>query len=180
MKKRIRFDRFRLPYWPAPEELAPYFLASKGHEWSYLGGNESWGMEVSGLFGSQHLPVYGAMGLTGRETQVEANLEICGNPELGVLLCYSRYGGSYNDSFFSAGDLSRMNTWVRTLNDDLRPVGLYIPFRDAWPAVKEFMETDGELPKCIPWIAASDLPENTFPDRGNISFNGLRAINDKP
>jgi hypothetical protein len=30
--------------------------------------------------------------------------------------------------------------------------------------VKEFMETDGELPKSIAWIANKDLPANTFAD----------------
>jgi hypothetical protein len=41
---------------------------------------------------------------------------------------------------------------------------LFIPFRTAWPAVREFIETDGELPTSIEWIASSDLPPETFPD----------------
>ena len=28
------------------------------------------------------------------------------------------------------------------------------------------METEGELPKCIPWIKADNLPPGTFPDPG--------------
>ncbi len=44
------------------------------------------------------------------------------------------------------------------------PVGLFIPYATAWKAVKEFIETDGKLPKNIEWIANRDLPENTFPD----------------
>lgn len=31
-------------------------------------------------------------------------------------------------------------------------------------AVKEFIETDGQLPKCIEWVANKDLPPGTFPD----------------
>jgi hypothetical protein len=30
--------------------------------------------------------------------------------------------------------------------------------------VKEFIETDGQLPKCIEWVADNDLPPGTFPD----------------
>jgi hypothetical protein len=43
-------------------------------------------------------------------------------------------------------------------------VGLFIPFPVAWKAVKEFMETDGELPRSIEWIATGDLPAQTFPE----------------
>ncbi len=105
---------------------------------------------------------------------------MCGNPDFGVLLYYRKYGGGYADHHYSLGDLSMLNVWVRTKHSDLNPVGLYIPFRDAWPAVQEFMDTDGELPKCIKWINGSDLPSNAFPDRSNLSFNNLKAINDRP
>ena len=44
------------------------------------------------------------------------------------------------------------------------PIGLYIPFENAWKAVKEYIVTDGELPKSIEWIANQDLPADTFPD----------------
>ena len=44
------------------------------------------------------------------------------------------------------------------------PVGLFIPFAEAWKAVKEFMETEGQLPTSIEWIKGEDLPEGTFPD----------------
>jgi len=46
------------------------------------------------------------------------------------------------------------------------PVGLYVPFEAAWHAVKEFIETDGALPKSIAWISDDDLPNDTFPDPG--------------
>ena len=38
------------------------------------------------------------------------------------------------------------------------PIGLFVPYETAWKAVKEFIETDGELPKSIEWIANRDLP----------------------
>jgi hypothetical protein len=44
------------------------------------------------------------------------------------------------------------------------PVGLFIPFRTAWKAVREFIETDGELPKSIEWVADRDIPPEAFPD----------------
>jgi hypothetical protein len=48
-------------------------------------------------------------------------------------------------------------------------VGLFIPFVEAWKAVKEFIESDAELPKSIQWIASRDLPPETFPDPGGAS-----------
>jgi hypothetical protein len=42
---------------------------------------------------------------------------------------------------------------------------LFIPHGTAWEAVKEFMETDGELPTSIEWIANRNLPRGTFLDR---------------
>jgi Immunity protein Imm1 len=53
---------------------------------------------------------------------------------------------------------------VRNPHNDPLPVGLFIPFKTAWLAVKEFIETDGALPKSIEWIANKDLPPGTFPD----------------
>ena len=53
---------------------------------------------------------------------------------------------------------------MRSLHDTPLPIGLFISFREAWKAVKEFIETDGELPKSIELVANSDLPPNTFPD----------------
>jgi len=87
-----------------------------------------------------------------------------GNPELGVLLIYSKWGGGLKETYSSIGDLTRLREWVRSTHDTPLPVGLFIPFEEAWKAVKEFIETDGKLPKSIAWIANRDLPPNTFPD----------------
>lgn len=69
-----------------------------------------------------------------------------GMPKLGVLLIYHR---SFAKAYTSKGDLSRLGEWVRNLDNDPLPVGLFIPFKSAWLAVKEFIETDGALPKSI-------------------------------
>jgi hypothetical protein len=87
-----------------------------------------------------------------------------GHPALGVLIVYEKYGGGYREAFTSKGDMSRLREIVRTMQGDPMPVGLFIPFAEAWKAVKEFIETDGELPRSIEWVANKDLPAGTFPD----------------
>ncbi|OJU25574.1 MAG: hypothetical protein BGN91_10920 [Nitrobacter sp. 62-13] len=67
-------------------------------------------------------------------------------------------------SYVAKGDLSRLGEFVRSLHGTPLSVGLFVPFPVAWKAVKEFIETDGELPTSIEWIASSDLPPETFPD----------------
>lgn len=73
-------------------------------------------------------------------------------------------GPGLSETYSSKGDLSRLGEVVRSLHDTPLPVGLFIQFAMAWSAVKEFIETDGELPKSIEWVANRDLPPNTFPD----------------
>ena len=87
-----------------------------------------------------------------------------GDPHLGVLLYYESIRNKQWTNCYSIGDPALQQKWTRTLHGDLMPAWLYISFRDAWPPVKEFMETDGELPKCINWINSRDIPPNTFPD----------------
>jgi Immunity protein Imm1 len=67
--------------------------------------------------------------------------------------------------------MTRIREWVRSTHGDPLPLGLFIPFAPAYKALKEFIETDGELPKSIEWIANKDLPPNTFPE----PWNSLRA-----
>ena len=156
MKKRIYFDRFDRTGWPDPRELEPFFLAPKGQEWSYLGGNDNWGITIDGLDGTEHLDI-------DDDRRIDVHLHMWGHPVFGVLLFYEKYGGGFDEAFSSKGDINRLKEWVRTLQTDLRPVGLFIPFEEAWKAVKEFMETDGELPKSIEWVNNDTLPEGTFP-----------------
>lgn len=155
MRKHTYFDTMWRFDWPSPKELEPYFLAPPGKEWFYADGNDGAVLKAEGLHGTEKLGL--------GKGRVDVSLMMWGNPDFGVQLIYSKYGGGHKDTFLSKGDLTRLQEWVRDLHDTPMPVGLFIPFRKAWPAVKEFIETDGELPKSIEWIAERDLPPNTFP-----------------
>ena len=92
------------------------------------------------------------------------------NEDHGVLLQYRKLGGGYKDIYYSKGDLTRLEdlVWIGQ-EGDLMPIGLFIPFDKAWLAVKEFIETDGALPKSIDWIASADIPDEVFPDPALVS-----------
>ena len=139
MRKTTYFEPFPDEGWPEPNDLRPYFLAPPGQEWTE--GNDSWGLSAEGLYGTE--------GLAKFKEQVEVHLSMWGARGLGVLLFYHKYGGGYREMFTSKGDMSRLREIV--------------PFFEAWKAVKEFIETDGELPKSIEWVANKVLPPNTFP-----------------
>jgi len=144
--------------------LEPYFLDPRLSEQLWSTGCDNWGLDITGIHGTSHLPPYAQIGGKGIGSAVTASLMFWANPELGVLLMYDKFGGGFGETYFSTGDLSRLKEWVRTLYDDLRPVGLYIPLAQAWPAVKQFIESDGDLPTAIGWIKAENLPRGTFPD----------------
>jgi hypothetical protein len=157
MKKDVYFDDFDGSFWPDPKELESYFLAPPGKRWTFDSGNDSWGLALEGIDGTGHLDRF--------KGRIDIRLGMWGHPNLGVLLMHEKIGGNFNDTFFSAGDLSRLRQWVRALHGDPLPVGLFIPYERAWVAVKEFMETEGMRSSGIEWISAEDLPPNTFPDR---------------
>ena len=155
MRKHAYFDSRPREGWPRLEELRPYFLAPKGQRWFYKSGNDSAGFDAEGVDGTEHLE--------RGKGRIDVSLGMWGHPEHGVLLIWSKWGGGNKQNYTSKGDMARLHELVRTLHNDPMPVGLYIPFREAWKAVKEFIETDGELPKSIEWVRNSDLPPNTFP-----------------
>ena len=156
MLKEIYFDRFDAKSWPNPSELERYFLAPPAQRWTFETGNDHWGLSVKGAEGTGHLEK--------NEGRIDVHLSMCGHRRHGVLLIYSRWDGVQNRFYNSKGDLSRLGELAFTLQDSPLPVGLFIPYDKAWGAVKEFMETDGALPKSIEWIASRDLPPGTFPD----------------
>ena len=156
MRKSSYFDSRRSEGWPEPTELKPYFFAPSGHQWFHTAGNDGALLAVEGVEGTEDRPP--------GQGRIDIRLEMDGIPELGVLLIYQKYGGVYREAFTSKGDLRRLREWVRNLHNTPLPVGLFIPFESAFEAVKEFIETDGALPKSIEWIANKDLPPNTFPD----------------
>ena len=156
MHKRAMFHAYDGPGWPELSWLEPYFLSPPGKRWFFESGSDSARFVIEGLHGTENKVPF--------KSRVDADLCMWAHPQYGVLLIYSKWGGGYADCFNSKGDMRRIREWVRTLHDDLRPVGLYIPFEWAWGAVKEFLQTDGKLPGSIEWIASRDLPPDTFPD----------------
>jgi hypothetical protein len=155
MIREAYFDRFTGPGWPTLSFLAPYFVPRpKGRGWFDDTGNDSANLKVLGVDGTEHLPY-----ARGR---LDISLSMWGNSTIGALLIYYKLGAA--DNYLSAGDMSRIREWVRSTHDTPLPVGLFIPFDQAWLAVKEFMETDGQLPASIAWVKGRDLPEGTFPD----------------
>ena len=141
MKKDIYFDRFFGPGWPPTSALEPYFASTSGSRWFHSGGNDGASISVEGVDGTESLKL-------GRG-RVDIRLEMWGNPNLGVLLIYEKVGGGRAEGYCSKGDLSRLREWVRSLQDTPLPIGLFVPFPEAWKAVKEFMETEGLLPTSI-------------------------------
>jgi hypothetical protein len=154
MKKSTYFDTYVGQGWPDPSWLAPYFLTNSGRRTAFDDDTDSWALRVDGLEGTDQLPQF-----NGR---VDLVLTVVGNIDHGVLLCHQKWGPN-GIGHYSKGDLSRLREYVETKHGDLKPVAFFIPFEDAWKAVKEFMEKDGALPKSIPWIAAPDIPPGTFP-----------------
>jgi hypothetical protein len=156
MRKSTYFASRPSDGWPDPKELERYFLAPPGQRWFFETGNDSGGFSGEGMDGTEHLGT--------NDGRIDVDLRMWGNPDYGVLLIYSKWGGGHKQTFSSKWDLTRLRDLVRSTHDTLLPVGLFIPFSEAWKAVKEFIETDGQLPRSIEWIANRNLPPNTFPD----------------
>jgi hypothetical protein len=156
MGKRAYFDPFVGEGWPTPSMLKPYFLGTSGRPSSFESDNDCWGLSVEGRDGTEHLqPADG---------RIDVRLTMVGHARFGVLLYYYQHAKGHHDSYYSKGNLSRLREWVRTKQDDLMPIGMFVPFENAWSAVKEFMETEGALPRSIEWIASEDLPSGVFPE----------------
>jgi hypothetical protein len=156
MRKYSYFASDNREGWPDVAELERYFLAPPGQRWFFETRNDGGSLTVEGAAGTGHLERF--------KGRIDVYKMMWGHPELGVQLMYKRWGGGYDDVFYSRGDMSRLAEWVESLHEDLKPVGLFVPFDVAWLAVKEFIETDGALPKSIAWVSDRDLPPDTFPD----------------
>jgi hypothetical protein len=161
VKKSAYFDVFDRRGWPSPDELQHYFLAPPGQRWTFgEGKNDPWGLTAKGVDGTEHLE---------SNEHIDIHLTMIGNPDHGVLLHYRKWGPQHKDTYYSKGDLTRLEDLVWTVHGDLMPIGLFIPFDKAWLAVKEFIETDGALPKSIDWIADADIPDEVLPDPALVS-----------
>jgi hypothetical protein len=145
--------------WPTVEQLEPFFLAPPGQEWSYDGGSDSWALNGDGMYETGHLP---------RIDQVNVHLIMIGHPEHGVYLQYDKWDGrtKSRSDFSVAGDPGRFREYVWSMHGTPLSVGLFISFATAWKGVKEFIESDGELPQTIEWVASDTLPSFAFPDPG--------------
>jgi len=141
--------------WPERKWLAPYFLSPAGRRQAFDTESDSWCITAEGVEGTENL---------SREKQIDVDLYITGRPETGVLLFYDRLSATDGISLYSKGNLKMLRQWITTKHRTRLPVGLFIPFEPALQAILEFIKTDGTLPKCIEWVAASDLPEGTFPE----------------
>lgn len=156
MWKRVYFDKFDGGFWPSVDQLRPYFLLPPGQRWFFETGNDSAGLSIgTGVYTGDPAE---------RRAQDKVYLSMNGHPTHGIYLDYMRWDArdQRQDNFVSKGDLTRLGEFVRTLHDDPLSVGLFIPFEQAWSAVKEFMETDGTLPTSIGWIVSRDLPPEVF------------------
>ena len=138
MRKCAYLDLRRGNGWPRPEELEPYFLRPPGQCWGFKSGNDNAGLAAEGVDGTEDLDP--------NDGRIDVDLDMWGHPDLGVLLIHSKWGGGVKEMSSSKGDLTRLREWVRSKHGTLLPAGLFIPHGAAWEAVKEFMETDGELP----------------------------------
>lgn len=156
VRRRINFQDMVSDGWPSPKALEPFFLAPATYPWVQESrGSDEYALEADGLYGTVD---------RAERDRVVAHLTMIATLDFGVFLHYSKWDGRTEQSqdCFSKGDMRRLREWIRTRQRDLRPIGLFIPYAQAWKPVKEFMERDGELPTSIAWVDAEDLPPNTF------------------
>ncbi len=153
MKKRTYFHDYRGGGWPELKWLEHFFLTAAGRKQAF-GEQESWGLKIDGLDGTEHLQPY--------KDRIDLNLTIQGDLDHGILLWYNKSGGGHWEAKYSKGDPTKWREWVETVQGDQMSVALFVPFEVAWKAVKEFIERDGALPRCIEWIADKDLPDYAF------------------
>lgn len=149
MRKSCSFHDFCGPGWPSPDELKKYFAAG-GKLWASR-GYDNWALRAEGLYGTAILP---------RSDAVTVDLRMMGSPDHGVTLDFARWHGRIRrlDRYCSVGDLSRLWRFTVSLQGDPYSLGLFIPFEEAFTAVKEFIESDGELPTSIGWVSGKDFP----------------------
>ena len=160
MIKSCCFHDFRGPGWPSPDQLKIYFAAGGRRLWAPH-GNDTWTLRAEGLYGTVVLP---------RSDAVSVDLRMVGCPHHGVMLDFARWHGRIRrlDRCCSDGDFRRLGRLVYSLRGEPYPLGLFIPFEQAFAAVKEFIESDGELPACIGWISGDILPAARPHERGEV------------
>jgi hypothetical protein len=155
MKKITSFRGYEGPGWPNQKWLEPFFLTPAGRREIFGFRNNHWGLRARGVDGTEDLPF---------DKEINVTLHIIGKPDIGVLLYYDRLSATDGYTYFSVGNLKMLQTLVEAKPGTRMPLGLFIPFEQALKAVVEFADTNGALPKCIEWIASTDLPKGSFPE----------------
>jgi immunity protein Imm1 of predicted polymorphic toxin system len=155
MIKSAYFASRDIKGWPRPDDIEHYFLDPPGQRWFFETTNDTAGFDADGVDGTEHLPEL---------ERSRISLALSAHPSLGVMAQWSKWDGKRKNTFYAKGNLSRRTEFVRNMHGTPLSVGLLVPYELAWKAVKEFLETDGQLPKSIEWIASRDLPPDTFPD----------------
>ena len=145
----------REKHWPPIADLKLYFLAPPGKE-RLLDESGSGSLSLEGVDGTEHL----ALG----EGRIDIRLSMWADKKHGVMLIWIKRGGGHQEAYTSKGDMKRLREYVTTRHGDKMPIGLYIPFKEAWIAVKDFIESEGGRSKRIEWVENNTLPKDTFPE----------------
>jgi hypothetical protein len=156
MKRRTHFAELSGAGWPDPRDLEHFFRDPRGDAWPRNGGNDSWGLYADGLNGTGEF--------LDELDRTTVSLFLTGYPHLGVTLAYSKWDGRTKQKFDfeSEGDLRRSSDIVYSMHGTPMSVGSFVPFADAYAAIKEFIETEGGLPGNIKWGPGIDIPPEAF------------------
>jgi hypothetical protein len=150
----IDFTDFRWMRWPSPSELKHYFVGPNRKLWSPDGESNERCIQIYPE--GKDLPD-GKFWLRKHYW-----FHLVGHDDYGVFLHWQRTGYGPQENFFAKGDLNKLKLQVRTHHGDALPLGLFIPFDQAWLAVEDFMKGNGARSSRIEWLRPQDLPENTF------------------
>ena len=166
MNKQAFFDTLEGPFWPEPRQIERYFIASNSEGSPNTGRKDSWSLHAEGLYGTSHL--------TPKTGRVDVHLYMVRNFQHGVMFAYSKWDGrtKTGEGFSSKGDLTRLREWVPVHQGGRVPVGLFVPFPDAWSAIREFLSSGGERPTSIEWIDDGELPADSFRERKEYPEGG--------
>ena len=161
MRKDSAFNDHWGAGWPELSDIESCFLDPTARAQYFVKGQDGGKFSIEGLYGTEGLPAQGGL--------VNVTLFLSMSPQYGASLFYKKWDGRVRrqTGYSSKGDLSRLDEFIWSFHKTPLSVGLFIPFEEGWKAVKEFIETEGELPQSIAWVNNRDLPSETFPDLGN-------------
>lgn len=158
MRTHAYFDSHWGDGLPKTDDIGPCLVDPSRRSQFFARGQDGGSFFIEGLYGTELL--------TPQTGLVKSALYMHMNPQHGVKLQHCLWDGRIKEmtAYHSKGNLTRLNKFVRSLHGTPQSLGLFIPFEQGWAAIKEFIETNGELPKSIEWVADCDLPPGTFPD----------------